>query len=121
MAWHYQTHGIGCARSRYRADRFLVADALSNLAVAAGFAVRNLAQRLPHSALESGGLYIERQVQRNPASLQIIGNFRCHLLQSSIIARDLGLAELFSQVALQIVFPLSELNAANSLVGEGDQ
>lgn len=77
---------IGSAGPGYRSDRARLTDAMRYLAIAAGFACRDLAQGLPDPLLESGTTNIQRQIHRLLRVVQM-GNHLRHAFGKRVITR----------------------------------
>ncbi len=115
MAGHGKRHRIRAAGRSHRAHRARLADGAGDVLVAAGFAVRDAAQRLPHAALEYRAADVERNARETRLACDEGKDFFLQLLQR--ILHQIGLAELLGEQAPQLRGVIAELDRAQSLAG----
>ena len=121
MARNDERDGIRGARVGHGARRRRGTDRPRDVAVRPGLAVRNLLQRLPHPALERGGLNVERQRDGRPPAAKVRDDRGDPRPQAGVVAVPLGGRVLGGERRLQARVVPAEAHGAHAPLGRADQ
>src|SRR6185369_18011455 len=100
MTRYQQCDRIGCTSVPDSSNRSRVSDRTCDLAVCTTLSIRNSAQLLPYSTLKCGSPNVQRQIDGQATTIQMVQNLRNNCLKLGVAllyfsARKLGLKILF--------------------------
>src|SRR5688572_27991676 len=99
VTWNHERNGIGRTCASNRPNRTRLTQRFGNVAVRHRLPVRNLTQLLPNLSLERSCSDVEWQIETWFVVIEMTQDLLHWLTQNGVVALDLCVWKLFSQVA----------------------